>query len=73
MGGSEETQGLIIESMHPLDKYGPLSWIQAYIAYLLGSKFCEVNFRYHDFCELRHNGVLRSTLPRMATWHMERL
>jgi hypothetical protein len=36
--------------------------MQAYMAYLLGSIFYEVNFRYWEFCEGRLGGVLRSSV-----------
>ena len=53
VGRVVEISGCIAECTHPLEKSATDFRMQAYISYLPGSIFSEVNFRFHDFCEVR--------------------
>jgi hypothetical protein len=62
-GGSRKWAVALLGAHTPSKNLRPFSRMQAYIAYLLGSIFSEVKFRFLDLCELRHNGILRRSLP----------
>jgi len=65
-GGGSWKMAVALLSVHTTAKNPhPISGMQAYIAYLPGSIFSDVNYRYHDFSEVR--SLLAKSCERRCT------